>query len=186
MTIQGNRFRYQSKARTVCDFPLVTKINLIGPRPKLHIVGDTATSQPKITTFSIPLSKRLRLDRTPSNFSITVISFGKTIESLGYRSVKTSWWLLAPFSYAQYQCSTERRIDTPITSKISAHDIFTRKFPYPVSSITVTVSRSWIILRGVVVRASGLRSTGCEFDSWPHAAGLVIGWVTVSVCNHHL
>ena len=41
-------------------------------------------------------------------------------------------------------------------------------------------------LGDVVVRASDLWSTGCEFDSRPCAAGLVLGWVTVCGRVDHL
>jgi len=42
------------------------------------------------------------------------------------------------------------------------------------------------LLGGVVVRASHLLSTGCEYDSWPYTAGLVLGWATVCGWVNHL
>jgi len=41
-------------------------------------------------------------------------------------------------------------------------------------------------LGGEVVRASDLWSTGCEFNSQPCTAGLVLGWATICGRVKHL
>jgi len=42
----------------------------------------------------------------------------------------------------------------------------------------------FIWLGAVVVRTSDLWSTGCEFNSWPCSAGLVLGWTTkLTICG---
>ena len=52
------------------------------------------------------------------------------------------------------------------------------------SSQKSVIRHTW--LGGAVVRASDLWSTGCEFDSRPCTAGLVLGWVTVCWRVNHL
>jgi len=67
-------------------------------------------------------------------------------------------------------------------SKIRVEQASTRSLP-PASS-ALQFNSGW--LGGAVVRASDLWSTGCEFDSRPCTAGLVLGWVTDCGRVNHL
>jgi len=46
--------------------------------------------------------------------------------------------------------------------------------------------RVWRLLGDVEIRAWDLRPKGCECDSGPYTAGLVLGWVTVYTRVNHL